>query len=243
MKIEPIRTRLFVEGDDLAAFVAEHLTLSEGSVLVVTSKIVSLAEGRVVHVSDTEQALALMKQESDLAVQTPYTWMTMRQGMAMPRAGFDESKTKGHIVLLPKDCYASAAALHKALCQRFGIKRLGILISDSRTMPLRRGSIGICMGFAGIEPLKDYGQTQDMLGAIKRQRLANVVDALTAAAVHTMGESDQMQPLALISDADVVFTDKAASRDDIQIGVEQDLYGPLFEEARKKGKSKDAKGV
>lgn len=227
MLITPIKTRLFLAKENLADFIVQHIPIvPEGAVLVVTTKIVSLAEGRNTSISDPGALLALMKQESELAVETPYTWMTVRQGMAMARAGFDQAGND--VLLLPKDCFASAAKLRNELCHRYQVKNLAVVLSDSRTLPLRKGSVGVCMGYAGLEPLKDYGQTRDMMGGYFRQRLANVVDALATAAVHTMGESDQMQPLAMITDADITFTDKPASPADIQIALKDDLYGPLF---------------
>lgn len=231
MQITPIKTRLFLANESLADFIVEHIpSMAEDSVLVVTTKLVSLAEGRNTSVSDPDELVQMMKQESEMAVQTPYTWMTVRQGMAMARAGFDQA---GHdVLLLPKDCYTSAASLRAELCKRYKVQRLAVLLSDSRTLPLRKGSVGVCMGYAGLEPLKDYGQTRDMMGGYFRQRLANVVDALTAAAVHTMGESDQMQPLALLTNTDVTFTGAPASPADIQIALKDDLYGPLFTASR-----------
>ncbi len=227
MVVTPVKTRLFLAKENLVDFIVEHIpTVSEGAVLVVTSKIVSLAEGRTTTISDSNELLKLMKKESELAVETPYTWMTVRQGMAMARAGFDQAGND--VLLLPKDSFASAHTLRMELCKRYGVRNLAVLLSDSRTLPLRKGSVGVCMGYAGLEPLKDYGQTRDMMGGYFRQRLANVVDALATAAVHTMGESDQMQPLAIIADADITFTDKPASPTDIQIAMTDDLYGPLF---------------
>ncbi len=235
MLVTPIRTSLFIEGDDLAAFVANHVkTLPEKSVLIVTSKIVSLSEGRTVAISSKEDRAAWVKKESDLAIKTPYAWMTLRDGMVMSSAGVDESNGNGRLILLPKDCFASAHKLWESLRSHYGIKQLGVIISDSRTLPLRKGSVGVCMGFAGLKPLNHFVGSPDLFGREWNLSIANVVDALASAGVHTMGETNQQQPLVLITDATVEFVETKARHEDVEVPPGDDMYVPLYVAIEKK---------
>lgn len=235
MLITPIRTRLCKEGDDLAAFVVEHIRqLPEKSVLVVTSKIVSLAEGRAVAISGKDDREEWVKKEADLSIKTKYTWMTLRDGMAMSSAGVDESNGNGKLILLPKDCFASARALREKLRATYGVKELAVIITDSRTLPLRKGSVGVCMGFAGLLPLNRYDDAPDLFGRTWNLSISNTVDALAAAGVHTMGETNQQQPLAIITDAQVEFSDEPARREDVEVSPAEDMYVPLYVAIAKK---------
>lgn len=234
MQIQSIHTRIFQENESLADFVIENIaSLPERSVLVVTSKIVSLAEGRAVPMGSKAERAEWIQKESDVAVKTPYNWITLRQGLAVSNAGVDESNGNGKLVLLPKDCYASARMLWETLRKRYGVHELGVIITDSRTLPLRRGSVGVCLGYAGLKPMKDYTTTPDIFGRPWNLGIANAVDALAAAAVHIMGETNQQRPLALIMDSVVDFTDEPARPLDITIDPKDDFYGDLYLALRK----------
>lgn len=229
MYIHPIRTRVFKESESLAGFIIEHVSaLPEKSILAVTSKIVSLSEGRAVPLASKQERVEWIKKEADVAVKTPHTWMTLRQGLAISNAGVDESNGNGKLILLPQDCYASAARLHTDLKRHFGTGQFGVIITDSRTLPLRRGSIGVCMGYAGLKPLKDYTTSPDIFGKPWNLGIANAVDALAAASVHVMGETNQLQPLALITDSVADFTDAAAAPADMNVDPKDDFYGDLY---------------
>ena len=90
MKVITKRTRVFVEGEDLEAFILKYIPkLKEKSVLVVTSKIAALAEGRTAYPKDRER---IIKAESTLAIRTKYTWLTIKDGTVMASAGGDERK-------------------------------------------------------------------------------------------------------------------------------------------------------
>ena len=98
MDVMPIKTRIFRQGENLVDFIYEHVpSVKEGSVLVVTSKIVSLAENRVVEIKTPEDRERIIMQECEAAVHTPYTIMTLRDGMVMSSAGVDESNADGKL--------------------------------------------------------------------------------------------------------------------------------------------------
>ncbi|NBV77285.1 hypothetical protein EBR66_03940 [bacterium] len=148
----------------------------------------------------------------------------------MPNAGVDESNADGKIILLPKDSYHSAMKLRERLRTHFGLTNFGILITDSRTSPLHAGTMGVAMGYVGFEGIRNYIGTPDIFGRPLAMTRSDVADALAASAVVCMGEGKEQQPLALITDAPVFFTDTVNTAE-LAISIEDDMYRPLFENA------------
>src|SRR3989344_4254376 len=123
MQIKAIKTRVFKENEDLIKFILKYVKkLPENSVLVITSKIVALSEGRTVPLKNKKQKIALIKKESNFAVKTKYTWLTIKDNMVMAAAGIDESNANGKLILLPKDSFKTAAILRKQLQKKYKIK-------------------------------------------------------------------------------------------------------------------------
>lgn len=225
MKITPIKTRVFKEGDDLASFILKYApALKNGSVLVVTSKIVALSEGRAADVKDAEKIIRI---ESEWQKKTKYGQVTLKDGMYMWNAGIDESNADGRIVLLPKDSFHAAENIHKALKGHFKIKKLGVIVTDSRIVPLRAGVVGIALGYAGFKGLRDYRGKKDIHGRALKFTQTDIADSLATAAVLVMGEGSERQPLCMIEDAPVVFTERV-DRTELLIDPKDDMYGPLF---------------
>jgi F420-0:gamma-glutamyl ligase len=229
MNIQPIKTRIFTEGESLADFIVEHVpVLADGSVLAVTSKIVSLAEARTVPVAGTDKA-ALIKEESEFALQTELVWLCIKDGQVLANAGVDESNAHGTYILLPKDSFDSARVLREKLLKHYGVKNLGILITDSRTMPLRSGVTAAGLGWAGFEGVRSYEGKPDLFNRLFKFERVNVADSLATAAAFVMGEGAEQQPLAVIVDAPVVFTDTRIDPHEAIIDPKDDLYRPFFD--------------
>lgn len=232
MLVQPVKTRLFTAGQSLADFILEHIhDAQEGDVIVVTSKIMSLAENRVVELKSEEDRDRYVREDSEFAVETPYTTMTLRGGMVMSSAGVDESNADGKLILLPKDPYASCHALWLRLREAWGVRELGVIITDSRTLVMRRGSVGMAIAHAGFHAVKRYVGKPDLFGRLLQVSIANCADPLAAAAVHTMGESNEQTPLAIIRDAHLQgqFTDERIVPTEIQVDIKDDVYGPLYQ--------------
>lgn len=230
MQVKPIKTRIFKECENLADFIYAHIPkLKENSVLVVTSKIVALAEGRTVVVENEHTREKTIKAESDFAIRTPYTWLTLKDGLLMSSAGIDESNAEGNkIILLPKDSYKTASMLRTKLMEHYKVRNLGIIIPDSRVFPLRQGAVGVAMGYAGIKGIRDYRGEKDLFGRVFKISRANVPDALATSAVLVMGEGAERCPIAIIEGAPVTFT-KRVRRSEVSIEPENDMYRPFFE--------------
>ncbi|MDF1497303.1 MAG: coenzyme F420-0:L-glutamate ligase [Patescibacteria group bacterium] len=233
MIVTAIKTPIFKEGQDLPVFLFKNLPkIKDGDVVVVTSKIVALAEGRVAEKVDDKTREKLIKAESQYAMKTKYGWLAIRDNMVMAGAGVDESNANGKIILLPKDSFKTASTIRKALLRKFGLKKLGVLITDSRMLPLRSGTTGVAMGYAGIKGQKDYRGLKDIFGRVNKVSRVSVVDSLAAAAVVVMGESAERSPIAVISGAPVEFAERV-NRHALDIDIKEDLYQPLFERIKR----------
>ena len=234
MEVSPIKTRIFQENEDLFSFILKYVKkIPENSVLVITSKIVALAEGRTVVCKNEKQKTALIKKESDFAIKTKDVWLTIKDGMVLANAGVDESNAKEKIILLPKDSFKSAEIIRKKLCKKFKIKNLGIIITDSRLMPLRAGVVGVALGYAGFKGIKNYIGEKDIFGRVFKMSKTDIADSLATSAVLCMGEGKEQQPLALITGAPVVFS-KKINKKELIINPKEDLYLPLFGSILKK---------
>ncbi|MEI6650307.1 MAG: coenzyme F420-0:L-glutamate ligase [Candidatus Moraniibacteriota bacterium] len=228
MNIRPVKTGIFNEGDDLVAFILRHVKdVPEQSVIVVTSKIVALSERRTVPFTDIESKEKLIRAESEYAVRTKHVWLTIKDGMLGASAGIDESNADGRMILLPKDSFESARILREELCREYGVRDLGILISDSRTIPLRAGVIGIATGYAGFLGIRDYRGKRDLFGRTLEYSRTDIADSLATAATLVMGEGDECQPLGLIDGAPVEFCDQIDPAE-LHIDIEDDMFTPLF---------------
>jgi hypothetical protein len=152
MKIQAYKTRVYKEGEDIISFIVERIPrISEGSIIAVTSKIVALSEGRTALITSAKDKDTLIKKESSYALRTKLVWLTIKDGTVMANAGIDESNANGKIILLPKDSYKSARYIRRKLAKHYGVKKIGVLITDSRLMPLRAGVVGVALGYAGYE--------------------------------------------------------------------------------------------
>lgn len=234
MRIKAIKTRVFEKNEDLIKFILKYVKkIPERSVLVVTSKIVSLSEGKTAEYKNEREKVKLIKQESDFAIKTKLTWLTIKNGMVMATAGIDESNAKGKLILLPKDSFQSADSIRKKLKKIFKIKKLGMLITDSRIFPLRAGIVGVALGYAGFKGIKNYIGKKDIFGRVLKMSRTDVADSLATSAVLCMGEGKEQQPMALISNAPVEFTEKV-NKKELSIDPKEDLYLPLFGSILKK---------
>lgn len=234
MKVTAIKTRVFKEGEDLLSFISGYIKkLPENSIIVVTSKIVALAEKRTAIIENAKTKELLVRRESEFAVLTKYAWLTIKDGMMMASAGIDESNADGKLILLPKDSFKTAHILRKKLQQKYGVKKLGVLITDSRTIPLRAGVNGVALGYAGFRGIKNYIGTPDIFGRKFKFSRTDIADSLATAAVLLMGEGNEQRPLAIIQQAPVEFCEKI-DKNELRIDIEDDMYAPLFSKFKKR---------
>ncbi len=235
MNVRAVKTRVFKEGDALIEFIAQHVPgIKDGSILVVASKIVALAEGAVVQLANKKAKEKLIRAESEWQEQVlPEWWLTVRDGTVVVNAGIDDSNAGGNTILLPKDSFASAQTLRKKLMKAYGVKKLGVIITDSRVAPLRAGVTGVALGYAGFKGVRDYRGKKDIFGRKLVVTQTNVADSLATAATLLMGEGSERQPLAVIENAPVAWTGRV-SKGELSIPMEQDMYRSLFKPSKKR---------
>lgn len=173
-------------GDDLAALLAGATDLRDGDVLVVTSKVVSKAESRVVTL-DRDEALAA---ETDRVVarRGPTSIVRTHHGLVMAAAGIDASNTEpGTLVLLPRNSDASARALRERFDVTPGVN-VAVLISDTSGRAWRNGQTDIAVGAAGIEVLDDHAGRVDTYGNLLAVTAPAVADEIAGAAELVAGK-------------------------------------------------------
>ncbi len=241
MKITPVKTALFQPREELAGFIVKHVpAVQENTVLAVASKLFCLWKGKVLPYESQTQKDELIKQESEFALQTPLCWLTVKDGMVMTNAGIDESNADGNLLLLPPDMYKLAAQLRSQLCRAWGIKNLGIVVTDSMILPFRAGVIAGAVAYAGFSGVRDERGHSDLFGRELKVTLVNVADSLATSAALCMGEGNELQPLALIEQSPAEFVDEVPLNE-IKYSIENDLYTPLFKAAgyHKKGEKND----
>ena len=182
-------------GDDLAGMVAAAceaaIGLRDGDVVVVTQKVVSKAEGRLVEI-DPEighrpiveaESVRILRRRGDLII------AETEHGFVCANAGVDLSNVEaGQAALLPEDPDRSARRIRDALTHRFGVE-VAVIVSDTFGRPWRRGVTDVAIGVAGLRPVIDLRGTADALGRELQVTEVAVADELAAAAELVMGKS------------------------------------------------------
>jgi coenzyme F420-0:L-glutamate ligase/coenzyme F420-1:gamma-L-glutamate ligase len=197
-------------GADLGTLICEAALagpgLADGDILVITSKIVSKAEDRVV-TGDRDSAIRA-ETVRVVARRGPTTISQTRHGLVMAAAGVDESNTApGTLVLLPVDPDASAEALRKSITERSGA-RLGVIITDTMGRPWRAGQTDTAIGAAGIMPVRDHRGQADTFGNMLEVTIAAVADEIAAAA-DLVKQKTTGVPVAIVRGLPDLVTDAA----------------------------------
>jgi coenzyme F420-0:L-glutamate ligase/coenzyme F420-1:gamma-L-glutamate ligase len=170
------------DGDELAQLIVRQFpALQDGDVLVVSSKIVSKAEGRSVQAPDREDAITaetvrVVARRRDTRI------VATRHGLVLAAAGVDASNVEpGTVLLLPEDPDASARTLRAGVRDRLGVN-VAVVITDSLGRPWRQGVVDIAIGVAGLEPAHDLRGGKDDYGNLLEVTVVAVADEIAAAA-------------------------------------------------------------
>lgn len=192
-------------GDDLVDLVERAVSasgrpLEHGDVVVVTSKIVSKAEGRVVSAQDREQAITdetVRVVASRVHPGGVTRIVENRLGLVMAAAGVDASNTPdGTVLLLPLDPDESARRLRSGLAERLGVQ-VGIVVTDTAGRPWRAGQTDIAIGAAGVQVMEDLRGQTDAQGRELSVTVAAVADEIAAAAELVKGKTSG-RPVAVV---------------------------------------------
>ncbi|MHB8510911.1 MAG: coenzyme F420-0:L-glutamate ligase [Actinomycetota bacterium] len=188
--------------DDIAALIASSCTLQDSDVVVVTQKIVSKSEGRVIaiDVSEAEQERnRLIEQESVrlVAQRADVMIVETRHGLVCANAGIDASNIEhGYLCLLPLDPDASAEEIRKGLLEKTG-RSVAVIVSDTFGRPWRSGQTNIAIGVSGMSPIHSYIGEPDTFGNPMHATEIAIADEIAGAAELVMGKVDRV-PVAIV---------------------------------------------
>jgi putative folate metabolism gamma-glutamate ligase len=236
MKVTSIKTEKITSTGPLTKILDTYISeFPENSILVITSKIVSICEGRVVKTNDADKH-KLIEKEAELFIppsESKYdVTLTIKHNLIVPSAGIDESNGNGYFILWPSDPQKTANDVREYLVRRFNISHAGVIVSDSRTSPLRWGTTGAAIAHSGFSALNNYIGTPDIFGRLLEMTKANIADGLAVSAVLVMGEGKEQTPLAVISDIPFVqFQNRNPSEKelkDLMISMKDDVYAPIL---------------
>jgi coenzyme F420-0:L-glutamate ligase/coenzyme F420-1:gamma-L-glutamate ligase len=200
--------------------------LLDNDVLVVTQKIVSKAEGRLVEIDPDdplshkvlveEEAVRIVRRRGDLII------TETKHGFVCANSGIDLSNVeRGQAALLPLDSDRSARRIRDIVRARLGVS-VGVIVSDTFGRPWRKGLTDVAIGVAGIAGVLDLRGTPDALGRTMQVTEVAVADELASAAELVMGKSNGI-PVAVVRGAEVAWF-REASMDEIVRNPSEDLF-------------------
>ncbi len=206
-------------GDDLAALIGSALAecglgLESGDVVVVTHKIVSKAEGRMVELADDgpdshrhlveAESLSTIRRRGDLVI------TETRHGFICANAGVDRSNAgPARAVLLPVDPDRSARRIRSRLFQQFGVEA-AVVITDTFGRPFRRGLTDVAIGVAGFKPIQDLRGTPDDHDRVLEVTEIAIADEIAAAADLVKGKARGI-PVAVVRGLALTVAEGAAT--------------------------------
>lgn len=246
LEIYPIGTGLIKRGDDLGKVILSSLEksglkLENSDIIAVTSKVVSVTEGRTVKLSRTKStrkaaelardfdlpvafAKLILQESEEIRGGVRKAVLTLKNGILTANAGIDNKNAPpGEVILWPTDPLRSAECLRDEILSISG-KKVGALILDSGLVPLRIGTTGLALAAAGFEPIRDDRNKTDLYGKVVQITRQAVADDLASAAHLVMGETVEKTPVALIRGAPVKFNEEAYGSRDFMMPANEDIF-------------------
>ncbi|WP_419995474.1 coenzyme F420-0:L-glutamate ligase [Streptomyces boninensis] len=210
-------------GDDLVKLIAAtEPGLADGDILLVTSKIVSKAEGRIVKAADREAAIDA-EAVRVVARRGPTRIVETRSGLVMAAAGVDASNTPpGTILLLPEDPDASALTIRDGVREALGVE-VGVIVTDTFGRPWRNGLTDVGIGAAGVRVLDDLRGGTDTFGNELGVTVVATADELAAAGELVKGKADGL-PVAVVRGLGHLVADAADGAKALVRDASQDMF-------------------
>lgn len=236
MELIAVKTRvLHPPKDNLLEVIDTSLTdIRERDVVIVTSKVVAIHEGRCVPIEGTDKE-ALVRREADALYHPEGKTkpLTITRHALISAAGIDESNGEGYYILLPEDAWRSAREIHAYLVKKCGVSELGVIITDSHSLPFRYGAMSVSIGCWGFEPVESHIGRPDLFGRTMQYSKTNLPDAIAAATTLVSGECDEAQPIQIARGIpNLVFTDRDP-RPSFFVSYEDDIYRDLYRDFKK----------
>lgn len=243
MEILPIQTEVIVPPQDdlLAKIQKAQFELKEGDCIALTSKVVSIWQGRCVPKHDVSDYDVLIRQEADLYIprdKVPGGAVihTIKNGYLISNAGIDGSNSDGHHVLWPKNPMKTAEELLAWFKKEYSLSKIYLVITDSRSSMLRRGATGCAIAWAGFEPLYYHAGEKDVFGRPTGEPYTtNLPDSIAAAAVLAMGEVGESTPLAIVRDIPYFSRENTSRGFEYELTLQNDIHAPLLDVEWEKG--------
>jgi coenzyme F420-0:L-glutamate ligase len=255
MQLFPVKTPIIQATDNLVEILISSMKkqkteLRNGDILIISSKVVALSEGRIVNykiVKPSEKAKSLAKQYDlepgfvELVLQeadkvfggVKRAILTMKNNMFIANAGVDHSNApEDHAILWPKNPSLSADNIRKEFKKRLNVN-IGVIISDSHCNPLRTGTTGFALATSGFDAVIDERGKPDLFGKTMRITQRAIADGLASAAVVVMGETNEKVPAVLIRDASIQLTEQP-SRSSTYFPPNECLFSSIYNEKVKK---------
>ncbi len=193
--------------------------LHDGDVLVVSSKFIAVSEGRVVDLGTVvpsdharsesnrlnippELCELVIRESDDVIGGVSGFMLAVKEGLLTPNAGIDKSNVEhGKVVLYPRNPLESATWLVDEMRFRRGVE-IGVVVSDSRLMPTRKGTVGVALASAGVEAIVDLRGKPDLFGNVLKVTSQAIADDLCSGAQIVMGEANESVPIVLVRGLD-----------------------------------------
>lgn len=213
----PLHVRPAVGKFDVVELIEGRLggELRDGDVLVVSSKFLAVSEGRMVKLKgvvpgskaralgaryrmDPRVCELVVRESDDVIGGIPGFLLTVKDGLLTPNAGIDKSNTAhGTVVLYPRRPESVALAIRRGLRFSLGVD-VGVVVCDSRLMPMRKGTTGVTIASSGMEAVLDLRGKRDLFDNVLKVTSQALADDLSSAAQILMGESDEAVPIVLV---------------------------------------------
>ena len=215
--------------------------LENGDVIVISSKYIANSQGRILdidkvtisenanHVSkkykmDPKFVEIILRESDKIFGGISGFIITSSDNILAPNAGIDKSNSNGtRLILYPENPYQIAEILKRKIFFDYSV-HVGIIITDSRLMPARVGTVGVAIACSGLEPVKDLRGQHDLDGNPLKVTFQATADNLASIANHKMGEGSESQPIAIVRDSECELTSRKIEPTEMSISHEECVY-------------------
>jgi len=227
--------------DEIKKFFVKIESLpKDGDILLLSGKYVSMSEGRkyqlgrvkplsdakklsIINKSNPKLTEVIIRESEKVYMSFPGIFMAESNGLLQPNAGIDKSNVQeGNIILYPEDPNKSALSIRLKILTEYGVN-LGIVITDSRIYPVRKGTVGIAIGYSGIKAILDDRGKLDLFGKPLKITRRAIADQLATAAQLVMGESGESIPIVLVRGL-ATYVSANDIRVNLSVSFQEDLY-------------------
>ena len=248
MIITTIKTKpITYPSESIFAILDQYLPpIKEKSIVVITSKILAISQGRVVKNDEHISKEQLIRKEAEYYLPEkphPNVTLTVKNNILIASAGIDESNGAGYFILWPENIQETTNTIRAYLVKKYPLRNLGVLITDSHLTPMRTGTIGLGLAHSGFAALHNYIGEPDVFGKKLTVTQHSIIDGLAGASVVVMGEGREQTPLAVITDIPFVrFQSKNPTKKELanlRISLDEDIFGAILTYSKlKKGQGK-----